>query len=511
MTKTIDAQSEYKKLLAQSRLVHRISGIHSLLDWDQETMMPEEGVEERAEQLKILSGLAHKESLSKKFSTPLFKLIDEKSGAILDAALDEGQKRALKEWRRSYKIQKSLPQKFVESFAALTSKAMDVWKKARKESNFKLFQPYLQKIIDASKRKADYIGYKSHPYDALIDLYEPEISTQETAKIFQELKEAVVPLLKRIASTKQVDASRIYGSFPQDKQIKLSKALLEAMGVNWKRERLDLSTHPFCSMSQPHDCRLTTRIQEDYAFGCLLTVLHEGGHALYDLGLPVEHYGSPLGDSISMGIHESQSRFWETRIGLSRPFTNFILPQMKAMFPGELPDVSEDYFYKAINLVEPSFIRVEADEVTYPLHVILRFELEVKLIEGSLSTKDLPDAWNEGMKKYLGITPPNDTKGCLQDVHWSMGGFGYFPTYALGNLYAAQIFSNFEKTHKDWKEKVAKGELLFIRSYLNDAVYRHGKRFSGGELIQKISGNPLGAKDFTNYLTSKYSAIYGLK
>lgn len=496
--------ANYKKVLEQSQQMHIVNGISSLLDWDQEVMMPEKAAEGRGLEQKLLSGLSHKMMVSKKFSKPLFQLIDEKSGECLDPTLDEGQKACLREWRRSYHIQNALPQKFVENFAELACKANQVWKQARKEKNFSLFAPYLQKIIDANRKKADYIGFLEHPYDALLDLYEQGMTTKSTTTLFNELKEPLVALIKKIGSKPQTDPSIIYGNYPADQQLAFCKKVLEAMGFDWTRERLDLSTHPFCSSSQSNDCRITTRIDPKDLFNCLFSVLHEAGHALYDLGLPKEHWGSPLGDSVSMGIHESQSRFWETRIGLSKPFASYILPKAKAVFPGSFDKVSDQDLYKALNRVEPSFIRVEADEVTYPLHVILRFEIEKLFLDGSLKAKNLPGVWNEKMQQLLGITPPDDAKGCLQDVHWSGGAMGYFPTYALGNLYAAQLFETFEKENSHWKEKVAKGEFGFITAFLKEKIYKHGHRYNGPELIRLATGSSFTALPYIRYLEAKF-------
>lgn len=494
----------FEKVLEQSKQLHIVNGISSLLDWDQEVMMPDKASEGRGLEQKFLSGLSHKMILSKKFSKPLFQLIDEETGSFLDPSLDDGQKACLREWRRNYRIQSALPQKFVESFAELTCKANHVWKQARKEKDYALFAPYLQKIIDANRKKADYIGFTDHPYDALLDLYEQGMTTKSASALFNELKGPLVDLIQKVGKKPQLDPAILQGNYPADQQLAFCKKVLEAMGFDWTRERLDLSTHPFCSSSQPDDCRITTRIDPKDLFNCLSSVLHEAGHALYDLGLPKEHFGSPLGDSVSMGIHESQSRFWETRIGLSKSFATYILPLAQSAFPGALQKINDQELYKALNRVEPSFIRVEADEVTYPLHVILRFEIEKMFLEGSLKAKNLPAAWNEKMQQLLGITPPDDAKGCLQDVHWSCGSMGYFPTYALGNLYAAQLFETFEKENPNWKEKVAKGEFGFITAFLKEKIYRHGHRYNGPELIHLATGSSFTAGPYIRYLEAKF-------
>lgn len=501
-------EKEYQKLWKQGRTIHTLQGIVSQLDWDQETHMPEAAAEIRSEQVKVLAGLIHKEKIGRKFTAPLEKLMDIKTGEIHASHLSPRQQSALREWRRDYLIEVALPKRFVEEFAKLSSQAIVAWREARRTNNFKAFSPYLKKIVAFNRKKADYIGYQKHPYNALLDLYEPGMTADTVSDIFQNLKENNIQLLRKITQAPQVDDKKLYGSYPFDEQLTFSKKLLEAMGYNFKQGRLDISTHPFCSSAHPTDNRITTRLQPDNIFSCISTVLHEGGHALYAMGLPTADFGSPLGDAISMGIHESQSRFWETRIGLSQPFIAYVLPLLKQTFPNNLQGVDVDYCYRGINKVEPTFIRVEADEVTYPLHVILRFELELALIEGSLSIADLPHAWNEKMEKYLGIIPPNDQQGCLQDIHWSMGAFGYFPTYALGNLYAAQLFKTFASQNPDWQTKVAQGNFDFIRSFLNQHVFRYGREYRGQELIKKITGKEFAAHDFIAYLQEKYAAIY---
>lgn len=505
-----DPKKEYNKLFEQGKYIHTLQGVSALLDWDQETNMPEGASEIRSEQLKALAGIIHKEKVGKKFSGPLSKLIDLKTGNILTNHFSSREQSALREWRREYLIETCLPKKFVENFAKLTSESILAWRHARGNNDFSAFAPYLKKIISMNQKKADYIGYEENPYDALLDLYEPGMKTKTVDDLFGKLKQANVELLAKITKAPQVDDKLLYGNYPEKEQMEFSKKLLSAMGYNFTHGRLDLSTHPFSSATHPTDSRITTRLQPDYIFSCISTVLHEAGHSLYEMGLPIDQFGSPLGQSISMGIHESQSRFWETRIGLSKPFIEFVLPLLKAAFPHDLQGVDTHYCYRAINKVEPSFIRVEADEVTYPLHVILRFEMEKELIQGHLKVKDVPATWNEKMKQYLGITPPDNKRGCLQDVHWSMGAFGYFPTYALGNLYAAQIFKAFAKSHPDWEKRVAKGELEFIKKFLADNIFSYGKEFRSQELIHKITGRPFSPEDYITYLKDKYSHIYNI-
>lgn len=504
----MNTQKDYQKLHELSRNARTLASISSLMDWDHETFMPPGAADFRADQLKIMAGLVHKAKTSKNFAAVLGKLIDLKTGKTKAKGLSDEQKSALREWRRDYLHDNALPQSFVKEFAKLTSKAQLVWRNAKNGNDFSLFAPYLEKIVAMSRKKADYLGYQDNPYDALLDLYEPEAKYKDIKREFTSLKKSITTLLKKITAAKQVDDSFLHGKFNHEKQLKFGRMILDAMGYDKQFGRLDLSTHPFSCSCHPTDSRITTRIHPTSLISNISVVLHEGGHSLYEMGLPPEQYGSPLGEAISLGVHESQSRWWETRIGQSKAFWEYYLPLLKKEF--KLDKYNLDTFYKAINKVEPSFIRVEADEVTYPLHVILRFELEAALIEGSLKVKEVPEAWNAKMKELLGIIPKSNAEGCLQDVHWSMGGLGYFPTYTLGNMYAAHLFLPFEKAHPDWEKRVAKGELSFIKNWLSKNVYQHGRRYTSHELLQLASGKPFSADAYIKYLNDKYFKIYKL-
>ena len=348
------------------------------------------------------------------------------------------------------------------------------------------------------------MGYSAHPYDALLDDYEPGITTAEIASLFSRLQKRITSLVKTLAK-KPVDDTFLHGTFDPAKQIAFGKIILHDMGYSMENGRLDLSSHPFSSSCHPTDSRITTRIHPTSLISNISVILHEGGHSLYEMNLPAEDYGSPLCEAISLGMHESQSRFWETRIGQSKAFWKHYLPLLQKTFKGKLDKVSLDQFFKAVNKVEPSMIRVEADEVTYSLHVIIRFELEKALIEGTLAIRDLPEAWRGKMKEYLGIIPKNDAEGCLQDIHWSMGAFGYFPTYTLGNLYAAHLFEGFEKDHPQWEKRVEKGDLLFIKDWLGDNVHRYGRQYGSKELLKKATGKEFSEKAYVNYLERKYA------
>ncbi|MBA3602828.1 MAG: carboxypeptidase M32 [Parachlamydiaceae bacterium] len=501
---------EYQNLFNKSRNVSALSSISQLLDWDQETYMPSDGANARSEQQKVIAGVIHRERTSPEFKRALEGLIDIESGTILVENLSEPQKAALKMWRRDYINEIVLPSEFVEEFAQVTSQALSVWRKAKKKNAFELFAPFLDKIIQLSQKKADFLGYKDHPYDALLDLYEPEMTTKEVEKIFADLEASITTLLKKISAAPQIDDSFLFGEYDHKTQLEFSLVLLNAMGFNRSRGRLDISTHPFSSSLHPTDNRITTRIHPTGVMSNIASVMHEGGHALYEMGFPVEQFGTPLAQAISYGMHESQSRWWETRIGKSKPFWQYFLPVLKKYFPEILHTIDLDTFYKAINKVQASLIRVEADEVSYPLHIIMRFQMEKDLIGGTLAVRDIPDVWNEKMTKLIGITPQNNSEGCLQDIHWSLGSFGYFPSYSLGNIYASHLFTAFEKAQPDWEAQLASGDLSFVKSWLNENVHQYGRQYTIPELMQKVTNQPLSANAYVEYLTSKFGKIYGL-
>lgn len=503
------AQKDYQKLQEISKNIAVLKGIRSLLEWDQETYMPADASGIRAEQIKSLAGIIHSKSTGRKFANALGKLIDIQTGKNLLKGLSPDQQAAVKEWQRDYHHDHSLPQKFVEEFAKLQSQSIIAWRSAKKGNAFLQFAPFLDRIITMNRQKAEYLGYKGHPYDALLNEYEPDITTEEVSQLFGRLQNFITPFLKKLTA-KKIDDSFLYGEFDHSKQMTFSYKILDAMGYDMDKGRVDFSSHPFSSSSHPSDCRITTRIHPESLMSNVLVILHEAGHALYEMGLPVDKYGTPLGESRSLGVHESQSRWWETRIGLSQPFWNHFYPVLRETFHKQLGSINLNDFFRAINKIEPSFIRVEADEVTYPLHVILRFELEKGLIEGSINVREIPDIWNAKMKEYLGITPKDNSEGCLQDIHWSMGAFGYFPTYTLGNLYAAHLFEGFSKEHADWEKQVSKGDLGFVKTWLNDKIYCHGRRYPTKELLKLATGKEFNEQAYLNYIQDKYSKIYGI-
>lgn len=510
MKTTAQAQKNYEKLHEISRYSRILSGISSLLDWDQETFMPPAAIEIRAAQLKVLARLIHTSKTNAHFAKVLSKLIDIKSGKLKANNLPIPQKAALKVWRSDYLKESCLPLSFVEEFAELSCQATVVWRLAKEQDTFHTFAPYLDKIVYMNRKKADYLGYEKHPYDALLDLYEPGVTTIEVQTIFSNLRKSIMSFLSKIKAAKQVDDSFLFDNFDRNKQIKFAHRVMEAIGYDSSKGRLDLSAHPFSSSCHPTDSRITSRLHPTSLMSHLSSTMHECGHGLYDMGLSEKLYGTPLGEPISLGMHESQSRWWETLIGQSKPFWSYFFPFLKKTFPKQLEGINLDKFYKSINKVTPSFIRIEADEVTYSLHIILRFELEKALIEGSLSVREIPEAWNAKMQELLDLTPANNAEGCLQDIHWSSGAFGYFPSYTLGNLYASCFFLAFEKQHPDWQKRVAQGELLFIKEWLNNNIHHYGRQYSSKELLKRVTGKELSVDAYKGYLNKKYKDIYNI-
>jgi len=498
------SQELFKKIIETDKNRRVLSSVQNLLSWDQETYLPEAATEFRAEQVELLASMAHEKLTSKTFEHALGHLIDIKTGSIQKEDLTDEQKAALREWRRDFLRASTLPNSFVKEHASLTSKAFTAWVSAKKENDFSIFAPFLQSIVDASKKRAEYYGYKNHPYDALVDEYEPGMTTEKLKKVFSELKPFLIDLVKKCGSAEN-EFPFLHKTFPKDGQMDICATLMERMGIDPRRSRLDHAHHPFCMPVHPNDLRLTTHSDLSNFFNNIGATLHEGGHGLYELGLPVEKFGTPLCEAVSLGVHESQSRFWECFIGLSRPFITYLHSLLSTPFKEQLEGVTVDEMYSGLTQVTPSFIRIKSDEVTYCLHVILRFELEVALVEGTINVDDVPDAWNEKMQEYLGIYPSNFSEGCLQDVHWSHGIFGYFPTYALGNIYAGALFESFAQAHPDWKLKVEKGEMQFIRDYLTEKVHKFGRQYLPEELLKQATGQGLSLKPYKKYLQKKFS------
>ena len=474
------------------------------MHWDQETHLPPKGAEHRADQIELLSEIIHKKKTSSTFKRNLAELIDLETGKILCNDLEQRQIAALQAWRKDYNQATKLPSSFVQKGAKLMSQSAPVWIKAKSKDDYSLMLPFFEKLFSHARQTAEYYGYQNHPYDALVDLYEPGMTTEKLNELFSELKPFLIRLTKKKSQKKVTPAPFFSASYDERKQMDFCHFLLQTIGIDFEKGRLDHTEHPFCISAHPYDLRLTTQSDLTSFFNNISAVMHEGGHGLYEQGLPAEDYGTPLAEAVSIGVHESQSRFWEVFIGNSKPFCHFLLNELHHRFPEELQGISVEQLYESLNHVQPSLIRIYADEVTYVLHVILRYEIERDIIEGSLPLKDLPQVWNQKMHEYLGISPPNNRQGCLQDVHWSHGLIGYFPTYALGNVYAGQLMNAFAKAHPDWESKVKHGHMHFIRDFMHEKIHRFGREYLPQQLIESATGHRVSAKDYQDYLLHKF-------
>ena len=476
--------------------------------------MPAGGGEARAEQIAVLQGLAHQKLISPEVESLLSKWVDPGTGQAADQGSetwDEPSRSLLREVWRDFSRAKKLPSDFVITLSRECSLAQQVWTEAREQNKFAMFLPKLTTVLQLKREEAQYLGYQDSPYNALLDVYEPGATIANLQPVFAALKARLVPLLKRITQSRiQIDDSILHHSYDQARQLEFGRLVLTAMGYDFQRGRLDLSAHPFTTSFHPTDVRVTTRVHEHELQSCLFSCIHEGGHGLYDQGLDQRYFGTPLGDSVSLGIHESQSRLWENCVGRSRPFWRFFYPVLQQTFQDQLRDVDVDQFYAAINRVRPSLIRVEADELTYNLHIMLRFEIEQALVEGRTQPEDLPAIWNQKMKDYLGIIPPSDTEGVLQDVHWSFGAFGYFPTYTLGNLYSVQFFEQAKLEIPQLEDEIAAGQLLNLRRWLEQKIHRWGRTFTPTHLAQRVTGSTVNPEPFLKYAERKYGELYQL-
>jgi carboxypeptidase Taq len=502
-------QSAYDELIRRSREQTLLTSCSSLLGWDEQTYMPRGGAEHRGNQMALLAGLHHEKATDPRIGT----LLEAIEGSDLVRDPESVSAVNVREIRRSFDRQTKLPRTLVEELARTTTLAQQEWVVARQKSDFPHFRSWLEKIVHLKRREAECLTGGTLAYDALLDEYEPGAKSAEVGRLFTVLRRELVPLVEAILSSPvQPDLTllRSAAGYPIERQQVFCEEVAAALGFDFHRGRLDTTAHPFCTGIGPGDCRITTRYDPDDFSDGLFSVLHETGHGLYDQGLDPAHYGTPMGEGVSLGIHESQSRLWENAVGRSRPFWTHVLPLAQRIFHEALAGVALDDFLFAVNRVEPSLIRVHADEVTYNLHVFLRFELEQALLCGDLAVGDVPAAWNEGMQRLLGLTPPDDAGGCLQDIHWSCGLFGYFPTYTLGNLYAAQLFARANAELGDLGPSFARGEFLPLLEWMRATVHRQGRRYRAARLIEHATGAPPSPEPLVEALRTKYGALYQL-
>jgi carboxypeptidase Taq len=484
-----------------------LNHVSSLIGWDQQTYMPPGGGAARAEQSATLQKIVHEIFIADETG----RLLDAAASEVSGLEADSDEARLVSVTRRDYEKARKVSADLVAEIARATGQAVDVWTEARAASDWKPFSPYLARIIDLERQLAEALGYPDRPYDALLDQYEPDMRTAQVKAVFDAIKPDLISLVKAITAKGEAISDEVLRrDFDEQKQWNFGLEVVKRYGFDFKRGRQDRSVHPFTTSFSINDVRITTRVDRRFLSPALFGTLHETGHGLYEQGISQALERTPLADGASLGMHESQSRLWENLVGRSRPFWNFFFPILQGYFPEQLADQTADSFYRAANKVSPSFIRVEADEVTYGLHIMLRFEMENDLIEGHLTAADVPEAWNAKMQEFLGITPPSTAQGALQDIHWSSGLVGYFPTYQLGNLISLQLWDKINAAIPDLTAQIEHGECAALLAWLRANLHQHGRKFTSNELLQRITGDGLNPAPYLQYLKAKYSEVYNL-
>ncbi len=495
----------YDNLLRVMNTVADLGAAGALLGWDQETYMPDGSVMGRANQMATISALIHHHVTCAETRELASEIRDQ-----LDGLADE-QKRIVRTFIRDHEMAVKLPVELVEDMSRTAAMAQDAWKRARAASDFTIFQPLLEKTVELKRREASLLGQAAHPYDNLLDQYEPGLTVDIITPVFDRLRKGTVELLASVSAAQgSVSDSALYRTYDKDSQLALATEIIAKLGFDFATGRVDLSAHPFCTNFGKHDVRLTTRVRENDLRSCLFGLVHEAGHGMYEQGIGEAFERTPAGQGASMGIHESQSLFWENVIARSEEFWQWAFPRLQQVFPEQVAGLTARDFYRAINKMQPSLNRVESDELTYNLHIILRFEIERDLIAGVLEVADVPRVWNEKMQASLGVVPPNDAEGCLQDVHWSFGGIGYFPSYTLGKLYAAMEWNAMQKDIPDVREQIRSGEFAQILSWLREQIHTVGRSETPAEIVQRVCGRPLTETDFLAYVGAKAQDVYEL-
>jgi carboxypeptidase Taq len=494
---------QLKTLLAE---VADLNYAAALLSWDQQTYMPPGGAEARGNQLATLSRISHDKFVSDEIGTLLGDLEQEYTGAQADS----DEVRLLKVTRHNYDQQVRVPSDFVSEFAVVTSKAFEAWVEARSKSDFSIFRPHLEKVVELNQRFVGFFPPADHPYDILLDQFERGMKTSDVQAIFDTLRPQQVELIKAISEQPQVDDGFLKVPYDEAKMWDFSVEIATKFGYDWERGRQDKSAHPFTTNFSINDVRITTRFEEDNPTVMLFSTMHEAGHGLYEQGSNQAYERTPLAGGTSLAVHESQSRMWENLVGRSLPFWEHFYPKFQKLFPEQVGGIDLNTFYKGINKVAPSLIRVNADEATYNMHIMLRLELEIGMVEGKVQVKDLPEIWNTKMDEYLGVVPPNDAKGVLQDIHWSGGTLGYFSTYALGNLISAQLWEKIASDIPDLSEQFRAGKFEALLGWLREKIHVHGAKFEPQELVQRVTGSKIDPAAYLRYLRDKYSQIYEL-
>ena len=499
----MNTQQLYEQYKVKMNRIADVKNANALLQWDQETHLPPNGAKFRGQQITTLSEISHQLFSADDLGNLLQELLTK-----TDLSLQE--KRNIELTFEDYTKNKKYTSEFVRAMADQTNKTFHAWISSRKQNSFALYENELDKLIQLKKQEADILGYEVHPYNALVNEYEKGCTVNLLDKTFTDLLPALKNLLNKITARPQVDDSFLQGNFPKQQQWDWGMYLVKQLNFDLESGRQDISEHPFSVSFNKYDVRITTRVDEADFSNMTWSCIHEVGHALYEQGLPEEFYGLPLGEPCSYSIHESQSRLWENSVGRSKAFWNHYFPVLANYFPQQFKEVNLEQFYKAINKVQPSLIRTEADEITYHFNVFIRYDLEKKLLEGSLTTRDIPAYWNEQYKQLLGVAVPDDKRGCLQDVHWSHGSFGYFPTYSLGSFYAAQFFATACLQNPNCETEMASGDLNGLLTWLRSNVHSKGRLYTSEELCKEITGKTLDVSFFVDYLLYKYAAIYTL-
>ncbi|NCP88168.1 MAG: carboxypeptidase [Anaerolineae bacterium CG_4_9_14_3_um_filter_57_17] len=495
--------NQLKTLLGE---VADLGQIIALLDWDQQTYMPQGAAETRGQQLSTLSALAHEKGISPEIG----KLLEELAPWAESLDRDSEEYRLITVTAKDYAKETLVPTDYVAEYSQVSTMAHQAWAEARAKSDFSLFRPHLERMLDLKKRYVSFFPPAAHPYDTLLDDFEPGMKTDDVKEIFNTLRPQQVELIQAIAARPQVDDAFMHLAYDEQKQWDFGVNVVTAFGYDWNRGRQDKSAHPFTTNFGIDDVRITTRFEKDSGASALFSTMHEAGHGMYEQGVGHIWARTPLAGGASLAVHESQSRMWENLVGRSLPFWEHFYPKLQAAFPAQLGNVGLEQYYKGINKVERSLVRVESDEATYNLHIMLRLELEIAMIEGALQVKDLPEAWNAKMRDYLGLTPPNDAKGVLQDIHWSGGMIGYFSTYALGNLISAQLWEKFRSINPDLDDQMRKGDFSALLSWLRVKIHQHGRKYEPQELVQRVTGSKIDPAPYVRYLKTKYGQIYGL-
>lgn len=498
-----------EKLVRLKELLGEVSDINravALLDWDQQVNIPPKGHEARGQQMATLGKLAHERATTDEIGGLIDDLKTEFAGA--NPASDEAA--MIHVASRDYDKATRVPSDFVAERAVVSSNAFEAWGEARAKSDFSIFRPHLEKVVGLTRKYVSFFPPADHPYDILLDDYESGMKTADVKTIFNGLRPRQVELIKSISSAKQVEDGFLFGSYEEKKMLGFGVDVVTKYGYDWSRGRQDRALHPFETSFSVNDVRITTRFEADNPTAMVFSTMHEAGHAMYEQGVSPAYERTSLAGGTSLAVHESQSRMWENLVGRSLPFWEHFFPAFKDTFPNQLKEVDVQAFYKAINKVEPSLIRVNADEATYNLHIMLRLELEIAMVEGTVEVKDLPDIWNAKMEEYLGVTPPNDAQGVLQDVHWSGGSIGYFSTYALGNLISAQLWEKINEDINDLDDQIRKGDFSQLLTWLRKNIHQHGSKFEPQTLVERVTGSKITPDPYIRYLTKKYSEIYNL-